>query len=140
MKRIAKLVDFATWLGCATVAIWLPVISIPAAMLAASAPQGEPFIPAWVIMATVFGAALALGAGFAMFALGWRSARMDSRAYRRATMLLLLVPLATGVALALANRMQLPITGFAVALVVFTTWLQVLCVKRAAPQPARGTD
>ncbi|HEU4921835.1 MAG TPA: hypothetical protein VFT23_02035, partial [Burkholderiales bacterium] len=76
----------------------------------------------------VIGGAVAVCSGFIMFGVGWPT-RMANLRYSAFTFLLLLVPLAAGVTLMLASRVQFPPKELAIALIAFTGWLLVLCAK-----------
>lgn len=128
MNTLLGLVGFGTRLFSFLVGLALAAISLPIAVLAAAIPQGEPAMPGWELIAFVVAAAVAVCSGFIMFGVGW-PARMANPRYRGVTFLFLLIPLAAGVALILASHTQFPPKNVAAALIVFTGWLLLLCLK-----------
>jgi hypothetical protein len=137
MKVFASVVGLFTRLSCLLLGFGIPLVSIPLALLAGSVPQGEPFTPAWQLALFVIGCAGLIGAGFAMFAVGW-GARFDRPLYRGVTFMLLLIPFALGWEL-MGSPVQFPLAQLAVALTVFTGWVLLLCVRPALlapPKPA----
>ena len=128
MKTFLRLVGLVTRLFSFLLGLALAAISVPIAVLAAAVPQGEILTPGTELITLVIGGAVAVCSGFIMFGVGW-PARMANLRYRGLTFLLLLVPLAAGVALLFASRTQFPPKNLATALIVFTGWLLLLCLK-----------
>lgn len=128
MKTFLQLVGFGTRLLSFVVGLTLAAISVPIAVLAAAVPQGEPYLLGWELMGVVIAGALAVCSGFILFGVGW-PARMANLPYRGITFLLLLVPLVSGVALLFASHTQFPPKNLALALIIFTCWLLLLCVQ-----------
>lgn len=128
MKTFLQLVGVGTRLLSFLVGLTLAAISVPIAVLAAAVPQGEPYLLGWELIGFVIAGAFAVCSGFIMFGIGW-PARMANLRYRGITFLLLLVPLVSGVALMFASRTQFPPKNLALALIVFTCWLLLLCVQ-----------
>jgi hypothetical protein len=134
MKTLFDMVAFGTRICCALSALGMVLISFPFAFLASEMPQGGPFIPPLEIILFIIGAAIVLASGFVMFAIGW-PARLANLAYRCTTFFLLLLPLAVGVTLLMAARTPIPSRGLPIAIVLFTCWLLLLCVKPALLNP-----
>lgn len=128
MKTFLRVVGFGTRLCSFLIGLALAAISVPVAVLAAAVPQGEPLLPGWELIAFVISGAVAVCSGFIMFGVGW-PARMANLRYRGVTFLLLLVPLVAGVALMFVSNVQFPPKNLATALIVFTGWLLLLCLK-----------
>lgn len=128
MKTFLHLVGFGTRLFSFLMGLALAAISLPIAVLAAAIPQSEPAMPGWELMAVVVAGSVAVCSGFIMFGVGW-PARMANPRYRGVTFLFLLIPLVAGVAMLLASHIQFPPKNLATALIVFTGWLLLLCLK-----------
>ncbi len=126
MKILSLVVEHTTWLLCLLIGVCVPLISIPVAMLGASVPQDEPFIPPWEVFGSIIGAALIFSSGFMLFAGGWRG-RMANLGYRCATSVLLLPPIAAGLALMSVGRGSSLSKELAIVLIAFAGWLLLLC-------------
>lgn len=137
MKIFLRLVGFCTRVFSFLVGLALAAISLPIAVLAAAVPQGEPSTPGWELIALVIAGAVAVCSGFILFGIGW-PARMARLGYRGATFLFLLAPLTAGMAVMLAGPTQLAPREPAIALIVFTGWLLLLCLKPGVLNP--GTE
>jgi len=128
MKITLNFLKNSTRLTGGLIGFGLIVLSLPLTLLAAAFPQGEPFIPAWEIISAVLGAGILLGTGFIMFSLGWPK-RFASLTFRYTTFIFLLCPFVVGCILIRASRTQFPPVELAIALVTFTLWLLLLCIK-----------
>lgn len=137
MDIFLRLVGFGTRFFSFLVGLALAALALPIAVLAAAVPQGEPSTPGLELIALVVGGAVAVCSGFIMFGVGWPT-RMARLGYRGATFLFLLAPLTAGVALMLAGPTQFAPRGPAIALIVFTGWLLLLCLKPGVLNP--GTE
>ncbi len=125
IKRIFKLVIVVTRLACLLLGTSLVLLSLPAGLLAASAPQGEPMTPAWTTIVFVVLVGALLASGFLMFALLPHAGR--SRALCTLNVALLLLPLGLGLLLLNATRVQFPPIGLAYALTGASIWVLALC-------------
>jgi hypothetical protein len=135
LKRLLALIQLSTRVVSGVLALGIPLISLLVAAVAAAAPQDEPFIPPLVIFASVSCVGIIVGTSFALFAFGYPK-RFGKTAYRWAVAALLLLPLIGGCVLIHATRTQFPPIKTALVLIVFTAWLQILCVRPTLLQMA----
>ena len=112
----------------ASLGLGLPVLSVPASLMAVAVPRSEPLLPGWEMIMFVIAAGLLLGSGFLLFAIS-HADRYSNPRYQVVTCILLLFPLAGGCVLAATSHLQLFPMALAFALIFFTVWLQLLCIR-----------